>query len=98
MCTVQICSTDIVSDHVTDVVMLSLKTCNMNCGRRWEGRGRVGSKGWAVDHQPGTSVDEYLHHDHQKGDFKVSKRGSLLYRGSGRKGEQGEDWIAERYS
>jgi hypothetical protein len=28
-----------VSDIVTDVVMSSLKTCNMNCGSCWEGRG-----------------------------------------------------------
>jgi hypothetical protein len=41
----------IVSDYVADIVMLSLKTCNMNCGNHWEGKGRVGSKGWAVDHQ-----------------------------------------------
>jgi hypothetical protein len=53
---------------------LSLKTCNMNCESRWEGRGRVGSKGWAVDHQPGTSTDGHSHHVHQKGDFQVSKK------------------------
>jgi hypothetical protein len=35
-----------VSDGVTDVVMSSLKTCKMNWGSRWEGRGRVESKGW----------------------------------------------------
>ncbi len=80
-----------VLDNVTDVVMSSLKACNMNCGSRWEGRGRVGSKGWAVDHQPGTSVDGHLHHDHQKGDFQVSKKGVSLHKGtgSGQKGEQG---------
>jgi hypothetical protein len=40
---------------------------------REEGKG--GSKGWAVDNQPGTSVDRLLHHNHQKGDFQVSKKG-----------------------
>jgi hypothetical protein len=55
-----------VSDYVPDVVMSSLKKCNMNCGRPLRGGGRVGSKGWAVDHQPGKSVDEHSHHDHQK--------------------------------
>jgi hypothetical protein len=71
--------------------MSSLKTWNMNCGSRWEGRGRVGSKGWAVDHQPRTSVDGHLHHNHQKGDFQVSKKGCSLHKGmgSGQKGEQG---------
>ncbi len=87
----------LVSDYVTDVVISSLKTCNMNCGSswerrgsRWEGRGRVGSKGWAVDHQPGTSVDGHSHHDHQKGDFQVSKKGWFIVQemGSRHKGEQ----------
>jgi hypothetical protein len=50
----------------------------MNCGCRWEGRGRVGSKGWAVDHQPGMSVDGHLRHDYQKRDLQVSKRGGSL--------------------
>jgi hypothetical protein len=80
----------IVSDSVTDVVMSSLKTCNVNCRSRWEGRGRVGSKGWAVNHQPGTSVDGHSHHDHQKGDFQVSKR--VVYKGeAGKGGSKGED-------
>jgi hypothetical protein len=69
----------IVSDNVTDVVMSSLKTCNMNCRSLWEGRGRVGSKGWAVNHQPGTSVDGHSRHDHQKRDFQVSKKGGSLH-------------------
>jgi hypothetical protein len=73
--------------------MLSLKTCNMNCGSRWEGRGKVGSKGWAVDHRPGKSVDGHSHHDHQKGDFRVSKKRVAHYtreREVGKKGEQRE--------
>jgi hypothetical protein len=40
---------------------------------REEGKG--GSKGLAVDHQQGTSVDGQSHHDHQKGDLQVSKKG-----------------------
>jgi hypothetical protein len=87
-----------ISDNVTDVVMSSLKTCNMNCGSRWEGRGRVGSKGWAVDHQPGTSVDGHSHHNHQKMDFQVSKRGSYYTGKLGKEGGKGKDWIAGRYS
>jgi hypothetical protein len=58
--------------------MSSLKTCNMNCGSHWEAEGRVGSKGWAVDHQPGMSVDGHSHHNHQKGDFKVSEKGWFI--------------------
>ncbi len=58
----------------------------MSSGSRWEGMGRVGSKGWAVDHQPGMSVDGNSHQDHQKGDFQVIKRGSLLCKASGQKG------------
>ncbi len=50
------------------------------------GGGRVGSKEWAVDHQPGTSVDGHSHHDHQKRDFQVSKRGSYI-QGKQAKGE-----------
>jgi hypothetical protein len=89
-----------VSDNVTDVVLSSLKICNMNCGSCWEWRGRVRSKGWAVDHQPGTSVDGHLHHDHQKRDFQESKKGGSLHKGtgSGQKGSKGEDWLAEQYS
>jgi hypothetical protein len=34
-----------VSDSVTDVVMSSLLTCNMNYGYCWEGRGRVREQG-----------------------------------------------------
>jgi hypothetical protein len=80
-----------VSDNVTDVVMSSLKTCNMNCGSCWEGRGRVGSKGWAVNHQPGTSVDGHSHRDHQKGYLKVSKKGDSLHKGweAGKGGSKG---------
>jgi hypothetical protein len=50
-----------------------------------EGEGR--EQGWAVDHQPGTSVDGNSHHDHQKRDLQVSKRGGSLYKemGSGQK-------------
>jgi hypothetical protein len=51
----------------------------MNCGCCWEGRGRRGSKGWAVDHQPGMSVDGHLHHDHQRKDLQVSKKGWFIY-------------------
>ncbi len=32
------------------------------------------SKGWAVDHQPGTRVDGYSYHDHQKRDLQVSRK------------------------
>jgi hypothetical protein len=90
----------LVSNYVADFVMSSLKTCNMNCGSRWEKERRVGSKGWAVDHQPGTSVDGHLHHDHQKGDFQVSKKGWFVVqrRGNGHKGEQGGNWVTEQYS
>ncbi len=64
----------------------------MNCGSRWEGEGRVGSKGWAVDHQPGTNVDGHLHLDHQNGDFQVSKKGASLCkeRETGTRGSKGE--------
>jgi hypothetical protein len=86
------------SDNVTDVVMSSLKTCNMNCGSRWEGRGRVESKEWAVDHQQGTSVDARSHNDHQKGDFQVSKRGRYYTRKLGKEGSKRKDWIAGQYS
>jgi hypothetical protein len=81
-----------VSDYVADFVMSSLKTCNMNCGSCWEGEGRVGSKGWAVDHQPGTSVDGHSHHDHQKEDFQVSEKGGSLYKEgeTGTRGSKGE--------
>ncbi len=34
----------------------------------------VGSKGWAVDHQPGMSVDGHSYHDYHEGDFQVSKK------------------------
>jgi hypothetical protein len=90
-----------VSDNITDVVMSSLKTCNMNCESGWEGRGRVGSKGWAVDHQPGTSVDGHSHHDHQKRDFQVNKRGGSSHKGTGsghKSGARGKGWLVERYS
>jgi hypothetical protein len=38
------------------------------------------NKGWAVEHQPGTRVDRYSLHDHQKRDLQVSKRGYLVLR------------------
>jgi hypothetical protein len=79
------------SDSVADIVISSLKTCNMNCGSHWEGKGRVGSKGWAVDHQPGTSEDGHSHHDHQKWDLQVSKKGWFICaRGliAGKRGKQ----------
>ncbi len=71
-----------VSDYVADIVMSSWKTCNMNQGSCWEGKGRVGSKGWAVSHQPRTSVDGHSHHDHQKGVVHL--------KGGREKGKQGE--------
>jgi hypothetical protein len=37
----------------------------------------LGINGWAVDHQPRTSVVGHSHHDHQKGDLQVSKKGWL---------------------
>jgi hypothetical protein len=70
----------------------------MNSGSHWKGRERVGSKGWAVNHQPGMSVDGHSHHDHQKGDFQVSKRGSLSYGEAGKRGSKGKNWITGRYS
>jgi hypothetical protein len=81
-------------------MMSSPKTCNMNCGSRWEGEERVGSKGWAVDHEPGTSVDGHSHHDHQKGDFQVSEKGWFVVqrRGNRHKGKQGGNWLIEQYS
>jgi hypothetical protein len=59
--------------------------------------GRVGSKGWAVDHQTGTSVDGHSHHDHQKGDFLVSKREQSTNRGVNNGGSKGKDWITGQY-
>ncbi len=85
----------IVSDYVADFVMSSLKTCTVNCGSRWVGEGKGGSKGWAVDHQPGMSVDGHSHHDQQKGDFQVSKKGVVC---CAKKGEQGGNWLTEQYS
>ncbi len=92
------CLDTTVSDNI---VMSSLKTCNMNCGSHWEGRGRVGSKGWAVDHQPGTSVDGHSHHDHQKGDFQVSKKGWFNTQRDGKRAQgeaKGGNWLTEQYS
>jgi hypothetical protein len=90
-----------VSDNVTDVGMSSLKTCNMNCGSHWEGRGRVRSKGWAVAHQPGTSVDGLSHQDHQKGDFQINKKGWFNTQRNGKRAEgevRGGNWLKEQYS
>ncbi len=73
----------------------------MPLGGEGEVRGRVGSKGWAVDHQPGTNVDEHSHQDYQKRDLQESKRGGSLRKGTGsgqKRGAKGEDWLAERYS
>ncbi len=58
------------------------------------GRGGVvlGSKEWAVDHQPRTSVDGHFYHDHQKRDLQVSKKGWFIYaRGleAGKRGKRG---------
>jgi hypothetical protein len=56
------------------------------------GGGELGSKGWAVDHQPGTSVDGHSHHDHQNRDLQVSQKGWFTYaRGleAGKRGKQG---------
>jgi hypothetical protein len=72
--------------------MSSLKTCNMNCrGLLGKKGGRVRGRGRAVFHQPGTSVDKHSHHEHQKGDFQVSKGGYSLceQKGRGVKGEWG---------
>ncbi len=64
---------------------------NYGVAGRGGGGGELRSKGWAVDHQPGTSVDGHSHHDHQKRDLQVSKRGgSLMQRAeSGQRGKQG---------
>jgi hypothetical protein len=73
--------------------MSSLKTCNVNCrGQLGKERGRVRGRGKAVYHQPGTSVDEHSHHEHQKGDFQGSKEGDSLceQEGKGCKGGMGE--------
>jgi hypothetical protein len=59
--------------------------------------GRVGSKGWAVNHQPGTSVDGHSHHDNQKRDFQVSKKGWFITQGNGKgaqKGSKGEGLVS----
>ncbi len=62
----------LVSDYVPDVVMSSLKTCNVNCrGPLREEGGRVKGWGWAVYHHPGTSVDEYSHREYQGGISRV---------------------------
>jgi hypothetical protein len=56
------------------------------------GGGGLRSKGWAVDHQPGTSVNGHSHHNHQKRDLQVSKKGWFIYaRGleAGNRGKQG---------
>ncbi len=55
-----------------------------------EGEGEGREQGVGSRSPTRESVDGYSHHDHQKGDFQVSKRGSLLCKGSGQKGEQGE--------
>ncbi len=70
----------------------------MGANGREEGKG--GSKGWAIDHQPGMSMDWHLHNDYQKGDFQVSKKGWFIIqrRGSGHKGEHGGNWSTEQYS
>ncbi len=52
------------------IVMSSLKTCNMNSGSRWEGRGRVGSKGWLLVHKLQTMKNE-LFQGVQARDFQV---------------------------
>ncbi len=62
------------------------------------GGGGLGSKGWAVDHQPRTSVDGHSHHNHQKEALQVSKKGWFIYaRGlkAGKEGSRGRDWPAE---
>jgi hypothetical protein len=61
------------------------------------GRGRegLGSNGWAVDHQPRTSVDGYSHHNHQKSDLQVSQKGRLIYAMGlkvGKEGSRERDW------
>jgi hypothetical protein len=43
-------------------------------------------------------VDGHSYHDYQKGDFQVSKKGSLYSGEAGKRGSKGKDWIAERYS
>ncbi len=55
----------------------------------FEGEGRVGSKGWVVDHQPGTSVDGHSHHDHQERDFQVSKKGWFITQRNGKRAQRG---------
>jgi hypothetical protein len=59
----------------------------MLLGGEREGR----EQGWAVDHQPGTSVNGHSHHDHQERDLHVSKWGGSYARGqeAGKRGKQG---------
>ncbi len=59
-------------------------------GRGWGG---LGSKGWAIDHQPRTSVDGHSQHDHQKRDLQVSKEGGGSFTQgveNGKRRKQGE--------
>jgi hypothetical protein len=55
-------------------------------GAAGKGGGGLESKGWAVDHQPGARVDGHSHHDHQKRDLQVSKKGLK----TGKEGSRGE--------
>jgi hypothetical protein len=63
------------------------------------GGGGFGSKGWAVNHQPGTSVDGNSHHNHQRRDLQVSKKGWFIYaRGleAGQKREAGGGGVGQQ--
>ncbi len=60
-------------------------------GTAGRGGGGLGSKGWAVDHQPRKSVNGNSHHDHQKSDLQVSKKGWYLCKGL-KMGKEGSRW------
>jgi hypothetical protein len=53
-----------------------------------EEKGGESYRGWAVCHQPGTSVDEHSHHKHQRGISK-SVRGGSLHKQKGRVCKEG---------
>jgi hypothetical protein len=65
-------------------------------GTAGRGGGVLGSKGYAVDYQPRTSVDGHSYHDHQKRDLQVSNEGVVhLCEGlkTGKEGSRGEGLV-----
>ncbi len=63
------------------------------------GGGGLGSKGWAVDHQPGASGWTFAPRSPEKGSPSKEKGGGSFTQGrlkNGQKREAGEvDWLAE---